>query len=168
MEVIKPSLSVGKGAWRVGKFLPVGSFVNYSYRAAKGLIKQSELKGLLHFFYAIIPFAYGFSALAYDSLNPVDWWNTVVETNQKSQQEAQFYSDTWFKAADLVDTDGVRGITNLSELDDLYSRAGIGTTFDNDYLSLVGNRQGVAYFNFKAPELTLTDLEKVIDSFDHE
>ncbi len=121
-------------------------------------LKDATLKGvgkaLGHAVYAVaapmVPIVYLTGSLAFGTSNP-SRWSEIVKERQGESQEYNMLED---QATRCVEKDGIPGLSNLGEVNELYSRAGVSPE--------VGFYSKKAIADF--PRLTREDLERAVQN----
>ena len=144
-----------KNSW---KYLPIGSAIAYEKELARKNEVGSNGKVLFHTVYPAIVGSFLVASLMYGTPN-VTKWPQISERRERARQE---YNQLYDKAFECVEQDGIKGLTSLKEIDELYSRA--GRPIKIDYISQERRLSGIPI----GIDLTKTDLERVVASCEAE
>jgi len=127
------------------KYLPGTSLVEYgsSKDTSSSLKRLGKMLGHLIYFGATLWYLIN---SAQNGPNPFKW--------REGQIDAVEYDNIYTQAIKCVDRDEISGLSNLSEINELYSRAGVNTK--------VGFQKKRAIAEF--PKLSKKDLESVVQS----
>ncbi|MEK6896945.1 MAG: hypothetical protein AABW93_00250 [Nanoarchaeota archaeon] len=147
------------------KYLPVGSAIAYE----QGISRRNEVsrrnkvnsfevgsigKQFLHTVYPAIVGAFLAASFMHGTPN-VKKWPEITEHRERARQEGNQLYD---KAFECVEQDGIKGLTSLKEIYELYSRAGISIKLD--HISQERRLSEIPIRN----NLKKTDLERVVAS----